>query len=77
MVGASTVANADHAFLYSGGAMIDLGTLGGSWSTALGISDTGQVVGRSATADGTEHAFIAEERWLTLTPFCHHRLSGL
>jgi probable HAF family extracellular repeat protein len=36
---------AEHAFLYSGGAMSDLGTLGGTISGASGINDSGQVVG--------------------------------
>jgi probable HAF family extracellular repeat protein len=34
-----------HAFLYSGGALTDLGTLGGARSNALGINASGQVVG--------------------------------
>jgi len=40
--------------------MIDLGTLGGSGSVALGINDLGQVVGRAWTADiiPTHYAFM-------------------
>jgi probable HAF family extracellular repeat protein len=34
-----------HAALYSGGAVTDLGTLGGNSSEALGISDSGVIVG--------------------------------
>jgi len=47
VVGWSTRADgAGHGFLYSGGAMTDLGTLiGGSASYATGINDMGQVVG--------------------------------
>lgn len=38
--------------------MIDLGTLGGFYSSANGINDVGQIVGGSNTADGTGHAFL-------------------
>lgn len=39
-------------------AVRDLGTLGGSYSFAFGISPGGEVVGTSATAGGTDHAFL-------------------
>ena len=48
----------DHAFLYGGGTMKDLGTLGGADSTAFDINDAGQVVGAAKTAGGFHHAFI-------------------
>lgn len=47
----AAVANADYA-------VQDLGTLGGSYSYAFGVSPDGAVVGTSATAGGTDHAFL-------------------
>lgn len=37
---------------------IDLGTLGGAFSEAIGMNDQGQVVGASATAAGAIHGFV-------------------
>jgi probable HAF family extracellular repeat protein len=37
---------------------VDLGTLGGSISAAAAVNARRQVVGYSATADGTRHAFL-------------------
>lgn len=53
-------ANADHAFLYSGGIMTDLGTLpGGSVSSiGLAINDAGQVVGNSAGTRSKSQAVL-------------------
>lgn len=48
-----------HAFLYSNGSTIDLGTLGGMNSTAFSINNNDQVVGWSYTAvDPDRHAFL-------------------
>lgn len=47
-----------HAFLYSGGKMTDLGTLGGLSSAATAINAAGTVVGSAATAAGVSHAFV-------------------
>jgi probable HAF family extracellular repeat protein len=47
-----------HAYQYSAGASLDLGTLGGSAAFALAINNAGQVAGRSITTAGIVHAFV-------------------
>jgi probable HAF family extracellular repeat protein len=55
----STTDSASHAFLYTDGHMIDLGTLGGSSSDASRINNGGQVVGYSLiSGDTATHAFL-------------------
>ena len=53
------------AFLWSGGVMTDLGTLGGPESGAGGINDAGQVVGSAQTAAGELHAYVWEAGVMT------------
>ncbi|MDB5319093.1 MAG: extracellular repeat protein family [Phycisphaerales bacterium] len=52
----------DRAFLYTNGAMSDLGTLGGHYSYANAINNKNQIVGGSFTdaADSTFHAFLSD-----------------
>jgi len=60
-----------HAFLYSAGQTIDLGTLGGTLSIATAINSSGVVVGLSETAitqlnpDGPVHAFVYQNGVMT------------
>lgn len=50
---------ATHAFMYSGGAMTDLGTLGGGdYSSAQGINAAGDIVGTALDASTIYHAFL-------------------
>ena len=49
---------APHAFLYSSGAMINIGDLGGGSAWAEGINDSGQIVGQSTSSGGIVHAFV-------------------
>jgi len=55
----SASASYTHAFLWSGGASKDLGTLGGVNSTATGINDSGDVVGfANLSGDGSAAPFL-------------------
>jgi probable HAF family extracellular repeat protein len=57
------------AFLYGNGVMTDLGTLGGSSSAALGMNDSGTVVGWADSAGDTTHGFLyTNGTMVNLTP---------
>lgn len=62
VVGESATADESHtrATLWTGGQVIDLGTLGGARSLALWISDKGQVTGESETTPNVFNAFLWE-----------------
>lgn len=49
---------ATHAFLYTQGELVDLGTLGGRDSRATGINASSVVVGHSSLPDAATHAFV-------------------
>ena len=57
-----------HAFLYSGGRTVDLGTLGGPSSAGFGMNAAGDVVGQSQISqDGSPlvHAFLSHDGRMT------------
>ena len=57
---ADTAAGPEHAFAYnrSTGVALDLGTLGGSTSEALGVNENGDICGTSELPNNTRHAFL-------------------
>ncbi len=58
IVGWSTAPGGIGAFLYSNGVMTELGSFGGNYSEALGISNNGIIVGDSETPAMASHAFL-------------------
>jgi probable HAF family extracellular repeat protein len=60
---ANTADGSNHAFLYSNGSMLDLGTLpnlgtGYVYSGGIAINESGQVTGYSGANEDIEHAFL-------------------
>lgn len=56
-----TAAGESHAYRWHEGTMVDLGTLGGDFSSAADVNDRGEVAGASAvsrTGNDPSHAFI-------------------
>src|SRR5688572_26331337 len=54
VAGKYRVSGAMHAFLWSDGNLVDLGTLGGSTSYPTAMNDAGQVIGQSMMPGDTE-----------------------
>ncbi len=54
-----------HAFRYIGTGLQDLGTLGGSTSSAYDINSSDQIVGTSQAASGGAHAFVWQNGVMT------------
>jgi probable HAF family extracellular repeat protein len=55
----------NHAFLYSNGAMTDLGTLGGSYGVGFAINNSGQITGQSSDAYSNYRAFLCSGEIMT------------
>ncbi len=68
VVGGTVVVDVTHAFSYSGGVLLDLGTLGGETSIAIDINDAGEIVGNSQTATGQSRAFLHSDGALLELP---------
>lgn len=57
--GYETVNGQLHAFDWSNGHLVDLGTLGGSWGSANALNSSGQLAGTSSTRSGVFNAFFS------------------
>jgi len=56
-----TLSGGTHAFLWTSGTMVDLGSLDGRYSSAGDINNLGQVVGTSSSASGWERAVLWQD----------------
>lgn len=54
-----------HAYLYSGGTVNEINSLGGNEAVAFGINNNGQVVGYTTTQEGPYRAFIYDNNTMT------------
>jgi probable HAF family extracellular repeat protein len=69
VVGSMDTGGQYHAFVSNGSAPTDLGTLGGSNSSALSINDHGQIVGDSyVSGDAYNHGFIVNGGSMSALP---------
>lgn len=55
--------NTRHAFRWRAGVMQDLGTLGGTHSSAWSINNAGYIVGRAQVKDGSDRAFVFHDNF--------------
>ena len=58
VVGQITSGSTTHAFVYTAGGFLDLGTLGGAGSAANAINDSGAIVGWADNGSGQSRAFL-------------------
>ena len=65
VVGETFLSGEQHAGLFDGKTTLDLGTLGGSYSSATAINGAGQVVGLSTDASGDYGVFLWSEGRMT------------
>jgi len=63
IVNPATSSPTQDPFFWDNGEMVDVGTLGGTRGTSLGLNNRGQVVGKSNVAgDQTQHAFLWDKQ---------------
>ncbi|PSB02296.1 DUF3466 family protein [Merismopedia glauca] len=65
LTGTLSVGGLSHAFLYTNGTTVDLGTLGGNQSWGYGINYKAQVTGWAALPSGHSRAFITNNGQMT------------